>query len=771
MSSGVTMRNSKARSFLYGLVICAMCLTVYLLSRTHSQLKVVERSQDKCVQQRDSLSAQLQVVYEHKSRLEKSLQEEKASHKNFRLETQQKYNAIQNQLATEKRLAQEKLEYLTNEKQELEEKFDESEKKLNLLMNVVAQSKQNLSYMEEAKMKIQSGLSNQLQIIKQQKDEHIGKLEEIIGELKRNKEDLTQSNLNQAWKLQNQAEEIEHWKKNYKDLESQLQHASEQLQIIRAHIKDGEKISHDNDNINADVAVPGDNHDKEGAIKVVSRINEGAQDRKDKEDELNLGGSQQNLTSKEDKHFPENQLGDIAESKKLSIEADIKERKIEPAEYKQANKLIKYPFPEVLKQNGVAYNSVGDHKVVDNSMNVGNQPAYDVNDVLNKKNKAGDGVDNRIKNSEGESLPSLGYMPRAEQKLDNKPLDLPIQHANQGLVDQSLGLLGNSRNENIHNGIDHSLHQAAGKSGKMNFPLQNRPAEDIQDSKVISNSDVAILERPRVAVPEEQGNEVRDGQFDHNALHFPQPRPEAENPSLSVEKLANGQHKDGGDRHQMEPPHLPPVNDLSHQYMFPLHPVGNNRVGNDYQFNVIPKPLPLKPQYQNLNFNENDLVSNHKPAPQMAENNAEYNGKLDGNLQEKAGMNRDHLFPAGDLSHRWRAGFGQNAGLLERPYNKDESQKENLKIPNVKQNPQGNKNGDHDYDYNEDGDDGDDQDLDGGNEDDHLIADNQNELGHGKVFQDADFDDQLQNNEDDEANLVPAGHDKNQDVGVMVVPR
>ncbi|XP_022238396.1 Golgi integral membrane protein 4-like isoform X2 [Limulus polyphemus] len=768
MSSGVTMRNSKARNFLYGLVICAMCLTVYLLSRTHSQLKIVEKSQDKCVQQRDSLSAQLQVVYEHKSRLEKSLQEEKASHKNFRLEAQQNNNAIQNQMATEKRLAQEKLEFLTNEKQELEEKCDESEKKLNLLMNVIDQSKQNLSHMEEAKMKIQSDMYNQLQIIRQQKDEQI----EINRELEKSKEDLTQSNLNQAWKLQKQAEEIDHWKKNYKDLESQLQHASEQLQEIRARIKDDENKDHDHKNVDADAHI-GDN-DKKAATKLVNRMNEDTQDKKDKEDKVNMEGNQQNYAFKEDyKLFPDNQLGDVAESQKLSFEPDNKERKIEPVENQQGNKLIKYPSPKVLEQKGIAYNSVGDDKVADNSMNVGNQPDYGVGDVLNKENKAGDHVHDRVKHSEGGAAPPpLDFMPRAEQKLDNKPLDLPIHHENQGLVDQSLGLLGNSRNENIHYGIDHFLHQGAGKSGKMNFFLPNKYAEDVRDSKVNSNGNVAVLERPRVAVSEEQHNQVRGGQFEHNPLHyFPQPRPEAEKFNPPLEKSANGQHKNGADRQQMESPHLPPVNDLSHQYMFPLHPVGNNRAGNDYQFNVIPKPLPLKPQNQNLNFNEKDLISNHKPAPQMAGNNAEDNEKLDSNLQEKAGMNRDHLFPPGDLSHRWRAGFGQNAGLVEKPYNNDESQKEKLKIPNMKQNSQGNKDGDHDYDYNGEGDDGDDQDLDGGNEDDQLIADNQNELGHGKVFQDADFDDQLQNNEDDEANQVPAGHDKNQEVGVMVVPR
>ncbi|KAK8771059.1 hypothetical protein V5799_025696 [Amblyomma americanum] len=44
-------------------------------------LKDSQESNDKCQQQRDSLAAQLQVVYEHKSRLEKTLQLETTDRK------------------------------------------------------------------------------------------------------------------------------------------------------------------------------------------------------------------------------------------------------------------------------------------------------------------------------------------------------------------------------------------------------------------------------------------------------------------------------------------------------------------------------------------------------------------------------------------------------------------------------------------------------------------------------------------------------------------
>uniref|UniRef100_A0A6G5AD78 Uncharacterized protein n=1 Tax=Rhipicephalus microplus TaxID=6941 RepID=A0A6G5AD78_RHIMP len=81
MNTAVIMRNSKVRTFLYVLLGCCMLFTVFLLSSTHTKLKDSQESNDKCQQQRDSLSAQLQVVYEHKSRLEKTLQLETTDRK------------------------------------------------------------------------------------------------------------------------------------------------------------------------------------------------------------------------------------------------------------------------------------------------------------------------------------------------------------------------------------------------------------------------------------------------------------------------------------------------------------------------------------------------------------------------------------------------------------------------------------------------------------------------------------------------------------------
>ncbi|GFV14851.1 golgi integral membrane protein 4 [Trichonephila clavipes] len=58
----VIMRNSRGKLFIYVAVLGVLCFIVFLLSNTHTSLKELEGVNEKCQQQRDSLSAQLQVA-------------------------------------------------------------------------------------------------------------------------------------------------------------------------------------------------------------------------------------------------------------------------------------------------------------------------------------------------------------------------------------------------------------------------------------------------------------------------------------------------------------------------------------------------------------------------------------------------------------------------------------------------------------------------------------------------------------------------------------
>ncbi|XP_048120750.1 Golgi integral membrane protein 4b isoform X1 [Alosa alosa] len=117
MGKGVCSRRQRKifQSFLLITVICGSMYAFMISYEMHKQLKKTEAMALKYQQHQDSLSAQLQVVYEHRSRLEKSLQKERMEHKKakddhlaYKLESEQlltkekqesnnRFNALQGQ--------------------------------------------------------------------------------------------------------------------------------------------------------------------------------------------------------------------------------------------------------------------------------------------------------------------------------------------------------------------------------------------------------------------------------------------------------------------------------------------------------------------------------------------------------------------------------------------------------------------------------------------------------------------------------------------------
>ncbi|XP_031415778.1 Golgi integral membrane protein 4b isoform X2 [Clupea harengus] len=83
MGKGVCSRRQRKifQSFLLITVICGSMYAFMISYEMHKQLKKTEAMAQKYQQHQESLSAQLQVVYEHRSRLEKSLQKERMEHK------------------------------------------------------------------------------------------------------------------------------------------------------------------------------------------------------------------------------------------------------------------------------------------------------------------------------------------------------------------------------------------------------------------------------------------------------------------------------------------------------------------------------------------------------------------------------------------------------------------------------------------------------------------------------------------------------------------
>ncbi|GFG29506.1 hypothetical protein Cfor_05059 [Coptotermes formosanus] len=81
MSGSRLVRGTRSRLFLYVAVVVVVGMAVYVFHGAQLQLDDARKVADKCQQQQESLSAQLQVIFEYKLRLEKSLQQERADHR------------------------------------------------------------------------------------------------------------------------------------------------------------------------------------------------------------------------------------------------------------------------------------------------------------------------------------------------------------------------------------------------------------------------------------------------------------------------------------------------------------------------------------------------------------------------------------------------------------------------------------------------------------------------------------------------------------------
>ncbi|XP_062328389.1 Golgi integral membrane protein 4a isoform X4 [Osmerus eperlanus] len=101
MGNGVCSRRQRKifQSLLLVTVVFGIIYGAMVSYEMHKQLKRTEALALKYQQHQESLSAQLQVVYEHRSRLEKSLQKERVEHKKakedylvYKLESQQSLN-------------------------------------------------------------------------------------------------------------------------------------------------------------------------------------------------------------------------------------------------------------------------------------------------------------------------------------------------------------------------------------------------------------------------------------------------------------------------------------------------------------------------------------------------------------------------------------------------------------------------------------------------------------------------------------------------------
>lgn len=103
MTSSRIVRGTKGRLFGCLGVLTIFAGVIFLYHSTRVELDEVRNSLSKCRQEQDSLAAQIQVISEYKKNLEKSLNQEKAEHRQTKEELQSRMNDEQ-QLRTKENL-------------------------------------------------------------------------------------------------------------------------------------------------------------------------------------------------------------------------------------------------------------------------------------------------------------------------------------------------------------------------------------------------------------------------------------------------------------------------------------------------------------------------------------------------------------------------------------------------------------------------------------------------------------------------------------------
>ncbi|KAM7413370.1 hypothetical protein PAMA_020656 [Pampus argenteus] len=134
MGSGVCSRRQRRifQCLLLVTVVCGMMYGGMMSYEMHRQLKRTEATALKYQQHQESLSAQLQVVYEHRSRLEKSLQKERLEHKKakedylvYKLEAQQSLNKEKQDSSSRFNSLQVQHQMLKNQHEDLKKQYYE----------------------------------------------------------------------------------------------------------------------------------------------------------------------------------------------------------------------------------------------------------------------------------------------------------------------------------------------------------------------------------------------------------------------------------------------------------------------------------------------------------------------------------------------------------------------------------------------------------------------------------------------------------------------
>ncbi|KAF6198683.1 hypothetical protein GE061_008435 [Apolygus lucorum] len=216
MSSSRLVRGAKTRMFAFVCLISVLGAVLYVFHGTQARLAEVQSQAAQCNQQKESFNAQLQVIYEYKDRLEKSLNKEKQDRK------LDKENH-------ERELAEAK-EKWDKENLELNNKYDALVQKSKILQ---AQLEDQKEISDKAITKLQGDNSNLEAALADARKE----LEASQDKFKGDTSDLKNKFLEQQEELKNCKREVEDFKMKSAPAAQQKDYLTKQNDQLKSEIE------------------------------------------------------------------------------------------------------------------------------------------------------------------------------------------------------------------------------------------------------------------------------------------------------------------------------------------------------------------------------------------------------------------------------------------------------------------------------------------------------------------------------------------------------
>ncbi|XP_016308523.1 Golgi integral membrane protein 4-like isoform X2 [Sinocyclocheilus anshuiensis] len=226
MGNGVCSRKQKKifQSLLLVTVVFGMIYGGMFSYEMHKQLKRTEEMAVKYQQHQESLSAQLQVVYEHRSRLEKSLQKERLEHKKskddylgYKIEAQQSLNQEKQDSSVRFNSLHSQHQILKNQHDELKKQYYELQEQHQL------QEDEHNKALDEHKQRLDQ--------LHQTKESEISKIKENILNLREENKQLRKAHQEVYVHLQDTRVQVDEYKQLKETLNKMpsLRHKSAQL--------------------------------------------------------------------------------------------------------------------------------------------------------------------------------------------------------------------------------------------------------------------------------------------------------------------------------------------------------------------------------------------------------------------------------------------------------------------------------------------------------------------------------------------------------------